>query len=614
MTRTFSRVGVTLATVVASVLLLATGMALASGPAPVNLLSAGNFVILSKTGITNTGSHTSVITGNIGSSPVTAAAMNNVFCSEITGTIYGVDAAYVGSGSQTCFAGNPPLSNKTLVDNAVGDMFTAYTDAAGRTGPNTTELGAGDISGLTIAAGLHKWSTNVVINTDVTLSGGANDVWIFQIAGNLNIASGPSVPTGIKVVLSGGAQASNVFWQVGGVTGATLGTYSTFNGTILSAKQVILQTGAVLNGRALAQTQVVLDANPVSIPTTAGSCVATTQTIVSDTSNTVVGDSNAVAITPHPAWTASIPGATWIWKSAATAPDETVAFEKTFTVSGTALFAQLDIASDNSYKVFIDDVEVEADANATNFTLATQDTYNLTANVTPGTHTLRIEVTNIGTYNASGNPAGLLYKFTIVTCSSPPPPPANACSLSQAPAGFILRSGTSGNDIVTLSQNTMFKGNGGNDRVTGGDGNYIICTGSGSDVINLGNGDSTIDAGSGNNSVTVGNGTGLITSGSGSDSITTGDGARTINAGIGNNTIVTGNGNQVVTTGSGTDNITTGDGDDTINAGGGSNTVKAGAGNDTVTTGTGSDNIDGGADTDTCNAGSGINTVINCTP
>ncbi|MDP1624836.1 MAG: ice-binding family protein [bacterium] len=241
-------------------------IALAAGPSAINLLSASNFTILSQTGITETGGHTTAITGNIGSSPITAAAMNDVFCSQINGTIYGVNAAYVGSGSQTCFAGNPPLSNKTFVDTAVLDMVTAYNDAAGRTLPDGTELFAGNLGGQTFAPGLYKWSTNVSIPTDVTLSGGVNDVWIFQIAGNLSIASGASVPAGIKVNLVGGAQAGNVFWQVGGGTGATLGTFSTFNGTILSATQVIIQTGAVLNGRALAQTQVTLDANQISTP------------------------------------------------------------------------------------------------------------------------------------------------------------------------------------------------------------------------------------------------------------------------------------------------------------------------------------------------------------
>ncbi len=240
----------------------------ANGPAAPNLLSAGNFTILAKTGITNTGSHTTMITGNIGSSPITAAAMNDVFCSEINGTIFGIDSAYVGSGAQSCFAGNPPLSNKTLVDNAVLDMETAYTEIEGRTLPTATELNAGNIGGQIILPGLYKWSTDVTIPTDVTLSGGANDVWIFQIAGNLNIASAGSIPSGIKVILQNGARASNIFWQVGGVTGAVLGTNSTFNGNILAAKQIIMQTGAVLNGRALAQTQVTLDANLISIPAT----------------------------------------------------------------------------------------------------------------------------------------------------------------------------------------------------------------------------------------------------------------------------------------------------------------------------------------------------------
>src|SRR6185369_290580 len=133
-----------------------------TGPAPVNLMSilTNNFAILTKTGITNTGSHTTRITGNIGSSPITSAAMNNVFCSEITGTIYGVDAAYVGSGSQVCYAGNPPASNKTLVDNAILDLGTAYADASSRA-PDYTELGAGAIGGMTLAPAVYKWGTGV---------------------------------------------------------------------------------------------------------------------------------------------------------------------------------------------------------------------------------------------------------------------------------------------------------------------------------------------------------------------------------------------------------------------------------------------------------------------
>lgn len=443
MTKTFSiGVGIIATMLVASAFLFSAGMAHAAGPAPVNLLSAGNFVLLSKTGITNTGSHTTLITGNIGSSPVTAAAMNNVFCSEIAGTIYGVDSAYVGSGDQTCFAGNPPLANKTLVDNAVLDMGTAYADAAGRPLPDGTELYAGNLGGQTFAPGLYKWSTNVTIPTDVTLSGGPDDVWIFQIAGNLSIASGASVPAGIKVVLTGGARASNVFWQVGGVTGATLGTYSTFNGNILSAKQIIIQTGAVLHGRALAETQVTLDANRISVPVT--------EDVVSDT-GTMIGGGNAVAIVPHPGWTASIPGATWIWQASSTPPDATVSFEKTFTAACAVLSAHLDIAADNSYKVFIDGVEVAADASATNFTLATQDSYDLTSVVTPGTHTLRIDVTNVGVFNANSNPAGLLYRFVVESEGCPPPPPSCAPATSGSITITICNRGSITNSTTANS-------------------------------------------------------------------------------------------------------------------------------------------------------------------
>jgi hypothetical protein len=145
----------------------------------------------------------------------------------------------------------PTPSNLTA---AVGAMQTAYTNAAGRTA-GVTELGAGNIGGLKLAPGVYKWGTGVTIPTNLTLSGSQDAVWIFQVAGTLNISSATTV------ILEGGAQAKNIFWQVAGAT--TLGTYSTFNGTILDKTNIALQTGAVLNGRALAQTAVTLDANAI---------------------------------------------------------------------------------------------------------------------------------------------------------------------------------------------------------------------------------------------------------------------------------------------------------------------------------------------------------------
>jgi hypothetical protein len=133
-------------------------------------------------------------------------------------------------------------------------MVAAYNNAAGRTA-GVTELGAGNIGGRTLAPGVYKWSTGLIIPTDVTLSGGTNDVWIFEIAQTLSIASAK------RVILKGGAQASNIFWQVAGTT--TLGTYSKFYGTILDKTNIAVKTGAAIHGRLLAQTAVTLQANIV---------------------------------------------------------------------------------------------------------------------------------------------------------------------------------------------------------------------------------------------------------------------------------------------------------------------------------------------------------------
>ena len=223
--------------------------------APVDLGSAGNFAILAKSGITNV--PTSAITGDIGTSPITYAAItgfaltpvvpdgSNTFSTsaQVTGKVYAADYAVPTPAKMT---------------TAVLDMEAAYTDAAGRTLPTATELGAGNIGGLTLAPGLYKWSTGVTIPTDVTLSGGKNAVWIFQIAGTLDISSATSV------ILSGGAQAKNIFWAVAGVV--ALGTTSEFNGNILAKTNITMNTGAVLNGRALAQTAVTLIANAITVP------------------------------------------------------------------------------------------------------------------------------------------------------------------------------------------------------------------------------------------------------------------------------------------------------------------------------------------------------------
>jgi hypothetical protein len=137
-------------------------------------------------------------------------------------------------------------------------METAYNDAAGRTLPDQLNLGAGEIGGLTLAPGLYKWTTGVTISDDVVLSGGPDDVWIFQIAGTLREASAKNV------TLIGGAQAKNVFWQTAGAV--AIGTTAHFEGTILSKTMIAMRTHATINGRLFAQTAVTLQMNTVTLP------------------------------------------------------------------------------------------------------------------------------------------------------------------------------------------------------------------------------------------------------------------------------------------------------------------------------------------------------------
>ena len=226
-----------------------------AGPAPVNLGTAGDFVILAQSGITTTG--VTSITGDIGVSPIAATA--------ITG--FGLVMDPSGEFSTTVpttlvtgkvYAANYADPTPAKMGTAVGDMGTAYTDAAGRPA-DYTELYAGDVTGQTLTPGCYKWGTGLLISAGgVTISGAPNDVWIFQIAQDLTVAN-----TAI-ITLDGGAQASNIFWQV--ASQAVLGTTSQFKGIILCQTQIVIQNGASLEGRALAQTAVTTDANNIDVP------------------------------------------------------------------------------------------------------------------------------------------------------------------------------------------------------------------------------------------------------------------------------------------------------------------------------------------------------------
>ncbi|MEQ1532421.1 MAG: DUF3494 domain-containing protein [Sideroxydans sp.] len=241
----------------------------ASGPPAINLLSitTNNFVVLATTGISDANPVLGLITGNIGLSPAPGSAIT-VACSEMQGTsnIHASDATYAVVGFAGCAVPTSGLVAQAILD--LGTAYTAASDPATPAGVGAANLNvlAGVLpAGTNFTPGTYTWGSNVNINGDITLTGGASDVWVFQVSGNLAIASGADVPTGVKVVLVGGAVPSNVFWQVAGAS-VTLGTYSTFNGNILTSPSTLIaiQTGAVLHGRALSGTAVTLDGSTVA--------------------------------------------------------------------------------------------------------------------------------------------------------------------------------------------------------------------------------------------------------------------------------------------------------------------------------------------------------------
>jgi hypothetical protein len=218
---------------------------------PVSLGTAAGFVILAKSGISTV--PTSAITGDIGVSPAAATYITGFSMMEDPSNVYATAPQVTGRIYAADFTAPTP-SNMTA---AISDVELAFSNAAGRA-PDTTGLGAGNIGGETLEAGVYGWSTSLLIPGDVTLTGSASDVWIFQIAQNLDMSDGK------RIALAGGALAKNVFWQVAGE--ATLGTTAHLEGNLLCKTSITLRTGASVNGRLLAQTAVVLDSSTVVQP------------------------------------------------------------------------------------------------------------------------------------------------------------------------------------------------------------------------------------------------------------------------------------------------------------------------------------------------------------
>jgi len=220
----------------------------------VNLGTAADFAVLTKSGVTTTG--VTSVKGDMGTSPIAATAITGFTLIMDSSKTHSTSALVTGKVYAASYTSPTPSKMTT----AISDMETAYTDAASRVNPDQLDLGAGTIEGMTLEPGLYKWGSNVGF-TNLWFNGTGNDsghlssadpVWILQMTGDLNVGAGAII------TLEDGAKEENIFWQVAGST--TLHTTAAMKGIVLCASEIVFQTGSSLNGKALAQTAVTLDA------------------------------------------------------------------------------------------------------------------------------------------------------------------------------------------------------------------------------------------------------------------------------------------------------------------------------------------------------------------
>ncbi|MFZ2038725.1 MAG: ice-binding family protein [Minisyncoccia bacterium] len=456
---------------------------LSANPAAVDLGTAGNYVVLAKSGITTTAG--SSITGDIGASPISATAITGFDLSMHSSNTYSTSALITGK----VYASNYTSPTPDILTTAIGDMETAYTDGAGRSA-DVTELGAGNIGGMTLTRGVYNWTTGVTIPTDLTLSGSATDVWIFQIAGDLDISSATDI------ILSGGALAKNIYWVVAGQT--FINTTAVFNGNIICTNSLGLHlyTGATLNGRALSTFNVTLQSNIVTFPaessakditafTVPGQDGSTTISIASSTVNlTVPFGTNVTALVPTITITgASVSPASGIAHNFTASSTYTVTADDAsthdYTVKVTITSGLTDatitsatytinntdstitsIARNTSMASFLAAIATSTGQNwntsGLSSTINTGDTLVVTAQdgVTTKTYTLTVR-----TYSGSSSHTSTETPATTTTTTTTPSTTTTTTTTSTTHRfNTDLTLGSTGNDVVELQKALVAKG------------------------------------------------------------------------------------------------------------------------------------------------------------